>query len=130
MKDYKSGMTDAWEIAKKISLTKEKGGFGEKELEEIFGTVKSDAVFERFSPQQAKDRIHAWEEAKEEIKVGDVVKVTFPVPRIGVVIAKADDYVVWFSENLVADYQKSRIRKTGQTINIQNSLGRLRNEKR
>lgn len=129
MKDYKYGMSEAWEIAKKISLTKEKGGFGEKELEEIFGTAKSDAIFERLTPQQAKEKISAWEEAKEEIKVGDIVKVTFPVPRTGVVIAKADDYVVWFSENLVADYQKNRIRKTGQTINIQNTLGRIGSEK-
>ena len=61
----------------------------------------------------------------EEIQVGDVVKVMFPVPRTGVVIAKADEYVVWFNENLVADYRKDRIRKTGQTINIQGTLGQF-----
>lgn len=61
----------------------------------------------------------------EEIQVGDIVKVTFPVPRTGVVIAKADNYVVWFNENLVVDYRKDRMKKTGQSINIQGTLKRF-----
>jgi len=129
MRDYKSGMSEAWEIAKKLVFSKEEGGFDLEEIKEIFGTEKPAAVFERYTSMQAKEKIEAWEEAKEEIKVGDVVKVTFPVPRTGVVIAKADDYVVWFNENLVADYRKDRIKKTGQTVNIKTALGRLGEEK-
>lgn len=122
MKDYKYGMAKAWEIAKRISLSKENGGFGAEELKEIFGATKPEIILSKYTPQQAKEKIEAWEEAMEEIQVGDVVKVTFPVPRTGVVIAKSDDYVVWFNENLVVDYRKNRIRKTGQTINIQGTL--------
>ncbi|MCX4269565.1 MAG: hypothetical protein OSJ62_13025 [Lachnospiraceae bacterium] len=125
MRDYKYGMAEAWEIAKRIFLSKENGGFGSEQLKEIFGTAKPEILFEKYTPQQAKEKIAQWEEAMEEIQVGDVVKVTFPVPRTGVVIAKADDYVVWFNENLVVDYRRNRIRKTGQTINIQNTLKRF-----
>ncbi len=125
MKDYKHGMLEAWEIAKRIFLSKEKGGFGSEELEQIFGTTKPEIIVSRYTPQQVKEKIGIWEAAMEEIQVGDVVKVMFPVPRTGVVIAKADEYVVWFNENLVADYRKDRIRKTGQTINIQGTLGQF-----
>lgn len=122
MKDYKYGMAEAWEMAKRIFLSKENGGFGAAELNEIFGTTKIEEIFGKYTPQQAREKIKAWEEAIEEIQVGDVVKVTFPVPRTGVVIAKSDEYVVWFNENLVVDYRKNRIRKTGQNINIQSTL--------
>lgn len=125
MKDYKYGMVEAWEMAKRIFLPKEDGGFGAEQLKEIFGTAKPENIFGKYTPQQAKEKIELWETTLEEIQVGDVVKVNFPIPRTGVVIAKADNYVVWFNENLVVDYQKNRIHKTGQTINIQGTLKRF-----
>ncbi len=125
MKDYKYGMAEAWEMAKRIFLSKENGGFGAERLTEIFGTAKPEAIFGKYTPQQAKEKIRIWEDTMEEIQVGDIVKVTFPVPRTGVVIAKADNYVVWFNENLVVDYRKDRMKKTGQSINIQGTLKRF-----
>ncbi len=60
---------EAWEIAKKILLYPSQGGYNSGELEEIFG--RTEHLWE-LTPQQAKDRIEAWE-AEKEIKVGDEV---------------------------------------------------------
>ena len=65
------GMTaeEAWEIAKKILLYPDHGGFNATELEEIFG--RTEHLLE-LTPQEAKAKIEAWEAVKE-IKVGDEV---------------------------------------------------------
>ena len=60
---------EAWEIAKKILLYPDHGGFNATELEEIFG--RTEHLWE-LTPQEAKAKIEAWE-AEKEIKVGDEV---------------------------------------------------------
>lgn len=119
MKGYKFGMTRAWEMAKRISLNEQNGGFSNEELIEIFGTADVENIFQGFRANQAYTKIRAWEKKKEEIKIGDIVKVTFPVPRTGIVIAKAEEYIVWFNENLVAGYKESRMKRTGKNVDIQ-----------
>lgn len=60
---------EAWEIAKKILLYPNQGGYNSGELEEIFG--RTEHLWE-LTPQQAKTKIEAWE-AEKGIEVGDEV---------------------------------------------------------
>lgn len=71
-KTYEQGLADAWELAKKIVLGIEEGGFSYRQLEEIFDASDSNEVFERFTLEEALAKIEAYEKEKE-IKVGDVV---------------------------------------------------------
>ena len=72
-KTYTQGLADAWELAKKIVLDKDRGGFSCSELESIFDTVYPSDILEELSCKEVLAKIEAYEKEKE-IKVGDVVK--------------------------------------------------------
>lgn len=52
---------EAWKIARRITHDEVLGGFSNKELEEIFGTMYPDEIFSRYTPEEAKARIAEWE---------------------------------------------------------------------
>jgi len=70
---YEKGLSDAWKVAKKICLNPDDGGIDFETIEKIFGATPY-AVMKSNTPQEAIDKLKAWEE-KQEIKVGDVVRV-------------------------------------------------------
>lgn len=70
---YNKGLNDAWELAKKIAVFEDDGGYTANELEEMFRTIFPDEVFADFTPQEALAKVKAYEE-HNEIKVGDVVR--------------------------------------------------------
>lgn len=72
---YNKGLNDAWELANKIAINSDDGGYTAKELEEMFGTIFPDEVFADFTPQEALAKAKAYEDERNEIKVGDVVKL-------------------------------------------------------
>lgn len=72
---YNRGLNDAWELAKKIVINSDDGGYTANELEEMFRTIFPDEVFADFSPQEALAKVKAYEEERNEIKVGDVVTI-------------------------------------------------------
>lgn len=63
---------EAWEIATRIFLDRTEAGFRATELAEIFGDDSAYRIMYENTPQQAKDKIEAWENEKE-IKRGDEV---------------------------------------------------------
>jgi hypothetical protein len=71
---YNKGLNDAWELAGKILIDSDDGGYTIKELEKIFGTVFPGAVFADLTPQEALAKVKEYEE-RNEIKKGDVVKL-------------------------------------------------------
>lgn len=58
---YSEGMNDAWELARKITIEFELGGFGAMELCDIFGTSDIDMILTDFTPQEALLKLEAYE---------------------------------------------------------------------
>lgn len=74
---YNQGLNDAWELAKKIIVGKNEGGYLISELIGIFGYIEFDKIVSNFTPQKAIARAEAYEkEQKEqkEIKIGDICR--------------------------------------------------------
>lgn len=68
------GLNDAWELARKITLSTSDGGYSCEELENIFGYRSPASIFKAFTPQEALAKVKEYEE-RNEIKVGDVVRL-------------------------------------------------------
>ena len=67
------GQNEAWELARKITVVPKDGGYGGSKLIEIFNTAFYNEIFILSYPEAAA-KVAEWEKAKEEIKVGDIVK--------------------------------------------------------
>ena len=67
------GHSEAWELARKIYLSEEEGGYDGTELFEIFNEVGLSDIY-RLSYPEAAAKVAQWEKAKEEIKHGDEVE--------------------------------------------------------
>ena len=74
---YNKGLNDAWELARKIISPISQDGYTLDELKNILGkNVNSyTSMFNDFTPQEALAKVKAYEEERNEIKVGDVVKI-------------------------------------------------------
>lgn len=72
---YNKGLNDAWELAKKIVINSDDGGYTAKELGEMFRTILPSEVFADFTPQEALAKVKAYEDECNKITVGDVVKL-------------------------------------------------------
>ena len=70
---FDRGCNAAWELARKIAVIPKDGGYGGSKLIEIFNTALNNEIFNLTYPEAAA-KVAEWEKAKEEIKVGDVVK--------------------------------------------------------
>ena len=68
------GQNEAWELARKITCQPINGGFNRSEFEEIFDEGYISDIFEKYPYTEAAAKVAEWEKAKEEIKVGDIVK--------------------------------------------------------
>ena len=122
---YQQGMNDAWEIAKKLYLHKKSGGLSDAEVKEIFGSFTNREIFMRYTPQEVKAKIEAWEKAKQEIKVGDVVMDT--ENDVFVVLRKLDDFVYALlnSKGQHKYLDVKYLTKTGRAIDIQSVLEKI-----
>lgn len=76
-KAYNRGLSDAWELVKRIESTPEDGGLTNKQIVEVFGQYWSSfELYGAFSVEEAMDLIKAYEDKQKqdaEIKVGDEV---------------------------------------------------------
>ncbi len=122
---YQQGMDNAWEIAKKLYLSKKNGGLSGVELEEIFGQITTGEIFLRHTPQEVESKIEAWEKSRQEIKVGDVVIDT--KGDVFVVLRKLDTYVYALldSEGKHKYLDVKYLTKTGRTIDIESVLEQI-----
>ena len=64
----------AWELARKIVRQPINGGYKQSEFEEIFGCGYISDIFEKYTYSEAAAKVEAWEKAKDEIKVGDILE--------------------------------------------------------
>ena len=125
--DRAEGADTAWELARKIYLLQEFGGYSTDELVEIFGTASIGEIF-RYTYPEATAKVEAWEKAKEEIKVGDVVSHE---EKYGVVISEGTICFRGFTDDGTPfEWYKERCTKTGRHIDIDSFLKQIREEQK
>lgn len=108
---YNRGLNDAWELAKKIILLMEDGGYSCEELENIFGYRDFESILKAFTPQEALAKVKEC----NEIKAGDVV--TVKGCTIESIVTKVSDYAIYrlFKDGSVDDcVTKEDLEKTGR----------------
>lgn len=70
---FNLGAEEAWELARKIYLKEEEGGYSGAKLFEIFDKISIGNIY-RLNYPEAAAKLAEWEKEKEEIKVGDEVE--------------------------------------------------------
>lgn len=116
MDSYNKGAEDAWELMKLINVNYDKGGLKLTELQEVFGTHNINNIFVENTYQEAKAKLDAWEKAKEEIKVGDLVYVTNSKRGNGIVSRIDRDWctVIWV-DGSSGKWHINELAKTGES---------------
>ena len=66
-----AGQNEAWELARKIVLT---NGYSDYDLYEIFNCCGIHKALKDFTYQEAATKVEEWENAKKEIKRGDIIR--------------------------------------------------------
>lgn len=129
---YEQGLNDAWELVKKIVLKAEKGGLNYNDFKNIFGVGDYVSVLEEFTPQEALEKMKAYEEA--QIKVGDIVFCFADCDEnwrenkehYGVLLEIVNDiYTVLMKNGDVSEFSKNSLEKTGKHIDIQSILEQI-----
>ena len=116
------GHSEAWELAKKITVIPKDGGYGGSKLIEIFNTALNNEIF-NLTYQEAAAKVAQWEKAKEEIKVGDVVSHE---EKYGVVISEGTICFRGFADDGTPfEWYKERCKKTGRHIDIDSFLKQI-----
>lgn len=118
---------EAWEIAKRIVGSITHRGYNVKELTEIFGYSGYSTILESNTPQEAKEKIEAWEKSKE-IHIGDEVEL-LSVNTKGVVTSFVDGEntvrILCSDGNIIQCSKSLYIKKTGRYIDIQSVLNQI-----
>lgn len=120
-KTYIQGLSDAWELARKI-LMKEYG-YTAQQIYDIFGDGAHQTI-RNLTPQEALAKIEAYE-GEQEIKVGDVVKRAENGCN-GVVtsIHTHESYVMW-EDGSTCLWKTKHLKKTGKHIDIEGLLRQI-----
>ena len=125
--DKAEGQQKAWNLAQKVYLLPEYGGYNSNELIEIFGTASTSEIFS-LTYTEATAKVAEWKKAKEEICVGDVVRfkenhrVEFCVTNI------LDDrflYGVSAEGDVYSDRNIKLFEKTGRHIDVDAWLAQI-----
>lgn len=128
---FNQGAEAAWELARKIAVVPKEGGWSSRELIEIFNTASVSEIFDLTYPEAAA-KVAEWEKAKEEIKVGDIVKIHEGNDNDLCVLCMSTDKKYY---NAVDRYgavyymlTKEMITKTGRHIDIDSFLKQIGEE--
>ena len=133
MKALNEGRNEVWELAKKIAVEPEIGGYDGMQLHDIFGFSDMDGVFTSYSPQEALAKLEAYEKEQNEIKVGDVVESTTTGKEFLIITEENDDSDYEFGvidlEGMIIDRicnDTRYFKKTGKHIDIQSLLEQIK----
>lgn len=130
-KTYEQGLADAWNLARKIFGSVDKGGYSDEQLEEVFGCsyLTMTQILYDFTPQEALAKIEAYE---QEIKVGDVIRAKEHDGVTEILITKIysedktfDGFKIMPRADfggVFCDRKIERYEKTGKHLNIQQIL--------
>ena len=86
IKAFNQGAEAAWELARKIVSDIYHGGYNSDELKEIFGYSLYQNIWEDNTYPEAAAKVAQWEKAKEEINIGDVIRINEDNDFYGLVI--------------------------------------------
>ena len=126
------GQNEAWELARKIASTA--GGLSSSELVEIFNAFLPRDILSENTYPEAAAKVSEWKKAKEEIKVGDVVKAvkTECDEIVEFCVTEIDDegfiYGVGAKGQIFSGRPKHLWHKTGRHIDIDSLLKQLAEE--
>lgn len=127
--NFNQGAEAAWELARKIVI---QNGYSSHDLYEIFESNDLQHVLENYTYPEAAAKVAQWEKAKEEIKVGDVVKIHEGNDNDLCVLYVSTDKKYY---NAVDEYgavynmlTKGMITKTGRHIDIDSFLKQIGEE--
>lgn len=130
---YKQGTEDAWELARKICGLETDGALSFQELDEIFGTRSYSKIFRDNTYEEALAKIKEYEEKKNKLVPGDVVKCSNRYGTLkGILYSESStDYWILLNsctapQNLTKDAWT--IEKTGKHFDIQGMLDMLDEE--
>ena len=126
-KTYEEGLNDAWKLAKKIFCPPNNGGIEAKTINNIFGCNYWE-IPKKFTIQEALAKLKAYEEARNKIEVGDVVRLNNSKYTYVVTVIYDERGVTYYcgiSEN-GKWFAQSDVTKTGKHIDIESLLGQIR----
>lgn len=136
---YKAGLEEAWEIARKITLYHEDGGYSCDELKDICGDDDPYKAYKNMSIHEVKEKIAAYEAEQAKPKLGDVVTLKClefysDYDTTGIYISESAQYfnlliktdafgadTIRIGKNIVES-----IEKTGKHFDIQSMLDELK----
>lgn len=120
-----AGQNEAWELARKLAPTA--GGLSSSELVEIFNSFLPRDILSENTYPEAAAKVEAWEKAKEEIKVGDILE-DIADNNVKCVVVKPYSsnmaYLV-FSDGSAGLNELDNLRKTGRHIDIDSFLKQI-----
>ena len=121
------GQNDAWELARKIVLAVDDGGYSTEELKEIFANDVYQTLLIETTYQEAAAKVAEWERKKEEICVGDVVEFE---GSYGVVVGVGECYIKGFTSDWTPfQFMKKDCTKTGRHIDVDAWLAQIGDER-
>ena len=121
-----AGRKEAWELAKKIYLSEEEGGYDGAELFEIFNAASLSDIY-RLTYPEAAAKVTEWEKGRDEIKAGDVVENN---------VLRGERFIVTFTNGksmsgvtqsglVVINEKPKEWHKTGRHIDIDSFLKQI-----
>ena len=121
-----AGQNEAWELAQKIYLLPESEGYNSNELIEIFGTAAIGEIL-RYTYAEAAAKVAEWENAKEEIKDGDVLEGIYDNNLKCVVTNLYTDNIAYliFDDGTAGFHELDNFKKTGRHIDIDSFLKQI-----
>ena len=128
---YEAGLNDAWECAKKIVLDTGDGGLGACGRNEAFGLGDwAYPIMHTHTVSEAIEKLRDYEAKKDEIKVGDEVRLK-DLGLIGVVTRLADleqAACIMFDDGSATWKSVNGAKKTGRYFPIEDILEQMRSE--
>ena len=128
---YEAGLNDAWECAKKIVLDTGDGGLGACGRNEAFGLGDwAYPIMHTHTVSEAIEKLREYEAKKDEIKVGDEVRLK-DLGLIGVVTRLADleqAACIMFDDGSATWKSVNGAKKTGRHFPIEDILEQMRGE--
>ena len=127
-KTYEDGLNEAWEMAKKIVLSEENGGYSDRELIEIFCAEcaynGSHEILQRLTATEAADKVATWEDGSKQIHVGDVARIDGCGTAVVTQVRNGDCQLL-FSDGGTGYAGFANIHKTGRHIDIAGLLVKI-----
>lgn len=122
-----AGQNEAWELARKIVLT---NGYSDDDLYEIFNCCGLHKVLKDFTYQEAAAKVEEWENAKKEIKNGDVLEGIYDNTLKCTVTNLCPDNIAYlvFDDGRAGFYDLDKFKKTGHHIDIGGFLKQIGGE--